>query len=88
MYKIGMLLIATSRGRDWKTIKESHLYRIFLKSFLLMMDKECKYVVYVGIDKDDPVLDNEANQQVFKKFSKVFTNVEFDFIVFNKSVKI
>ena len=87
MYKIGMLLIATSRGRDWKTIKESYLYRIFLKSFLLMMDKEYKYVVYVGIDKDDPLLDNEANQQFFKKFSKVFTNVEFDFIIFDKSVK-
>ena len=65
-----MLLIATSRGRDWKTIKESHLYKIFLKSFLLMMDKECKYVVSVGIDKDDPILDNEANQQFFKKYPK------------------
>ena len=31
------------------------------------MDKEYKYVVYVGIDKDDPLLDNEANQQVFQK---------------------
>jgi len=87
MYKIGMLLIATSRGRDWKTIQESYLYRIFLKSFLLMMDKEYKYVVYVGIDKDDPLLDNEANQRVFKNFSKVFTNVEFDFIIFDKNIK-
>ena len=87
MYKIGMLLIATSRGRDWKTIKESYLYRIFLKSFLLMMNKEYKYVIYVGIDKDDPLLDNEANQRVFKNFSKVFTNVEFDFIIFDKNIK-
>ena len=51
-YKIGMLLISTSRERDWKNIKESYLYKIFLKSFLLTMDEIFQYVIYIGIDKN------------------------------------
>ena len=50
--KIGMLVLSTSHMRDnWKTIKDTYLYSIFLKDFLLTMNKEHKYIVYIGIDK-------------------------------------
>ena len=86
-YKIGMLLISTSRERDWKNIKESYLYKIFLKSFLLTMDEEFQYIIYIGIDKGDHLLDNEEQQAFITKFSRVFKNITFKFIVFDKSVK-
>ena len=36
--KIGILIPSTSNGRDWKTGKETYLYSITLKSFLLTYD--------------------------------------------------
>ena len=87
MHKIGLLLISTSKGRNWITIKDSYLYNIFLKSFLLTLNKEHNYVVYIGIDKDDSLLDNKNNMNIIKNFSKVFSNVEFKFIIFDKNVE-
>ena len=71
----------------WKNIKESYLYKIFLKSFLLTMDEEFQYIIYIGIDKGDHLLDNEEQQAFITKFSRVFKNITFKFIVFDKSVK-
>lgn len=87
IYKIGMLLISTSRERNWKIIKESYLYQIFLKSFLLTMNEEYHYNIYIGIDKDDNLLNNKTQQEFITKFSKVFKNITFKFIVFDKTIK-
>jgi len=85
--KIGMLIISTSRGRNWSSIRESYLYNIFLKSFLLTIDKEYEYNVYIGIDKGDPILDNLKEQDEITRFSNAFKNVQFKFIVFDSTVK-
>jgi hypothetical protein len=87
MQKIGLLLISTSKGRNWITIKESYLYNIFIKSFLLTLNKEHNYVVYIGIDQGDTLLDNISNMNIITNFSKVFKNVEFKFIKFDKTVE-
>ena len=86
-YKIGMLLISTSNGRDWKTMKDTYLLNIFTKSFLKSIDKENEYVVYIGIDKGDPILDNKEEQKIIERFSLVFKNVSFKFITFDETVK-
>lgn len=86
-YKIGMLLISTSRERNWQNIKESYLYKIFLKSFLLTMDEIFQYIIYIGIDKGDHLLDNEEQQAFITKFSTVFKNITFKFVVFDKTIK-
>ena len=43
-------------------IEESYLYKHTLKSFLLTYDKEHEYTFYIGIDRYDPVYDNEDNK--------------------------
>ena len=50
---IGLLILATSKNRDtWLNIKDSYLFNMTLKTFLLTMDKEHDYQVYIGIDKE------------------------------------
>tara|TARA_A100001015_G_scaffold314330_1_gene423543 strand:- start:1131 stop:2582 length:1452 start_codon:yes stop_codon:yes gene_type:complete len=80
-FKISLLVLATSKQRDeWKSIKDSYLYNMTLKTFLLTLNKEHKYVVYIGIDKNDRIFDNLEEQEVILKFSKVFPFVEIIFI--------
>ena len=74
-YKIGILVISTSRGRNWKHIKECYLYKIFLKTFLLTINKEHQYDVYIGIDKGDSLLDNKEQQDIITNFTNVFKNI-------------
>ena len=80
-HKIAMLILATSRGRDnWVMMKDTYLYTMTLKTFLLTQDKEHEYIFYIGIDKNDRIFDNETQKREITRFSKAFTNVEFKFI--------
>ena len=80
-YKIALLTLATSKQRDnWVTIKDSYLFNMTLKTFLLTMDKEHDYQVYIGIDKNDRIFDKTDQQDEITRFSKVFPNVEIIFI--------
>ena len=86
--KIAMLILATSKNRDaWVNIKDSYLYKMTLKSFLLTLDKEHEYIFYVGIDKDDRIFDKKYEQDNITNFSKVFKNVEFVFITMEEIPK-
>ena len=79
--KIALLTLATSKQRDnWVSIKDSYLYNMTLKTFLLTMDKEHEYIVYIGIDKNDRIFDKTEQQSEIMRFSKVFSNVEFIFM--------
>ncbi len=85
--KVGLLIPCTSNKRNWKNIKESYLYNLTLKTFLLTQDKEHEYIFYIGIDKNDVIFDNEQNQNEIKRLNKVFNNVSFEFIVFENIKK-
>ena len=79
--KIAMLILATSKHRDsWITIKDSYLFNMTLKSFLLTHDKEHEYIFYIGIDKDDRIFDKKHEQEQILNFNKVFKNIEFVFL--------
>ena len=86
--KIAMLIITTSNKRaNWTTIKDSYLYNMTLKTFLLTYDKEHKYKFYIGIDANDRIFDNIKQQEEITRFTKAFPNIEFEFIVYdNKKV--
>lgn len=82
--KIAMLIITTSNKRDtWNNIKDSYLYNMTLKTFLLTMDKENKYKFYIGIDENDRIFDKKHEQDEITRFSKVFPNLDFEFIVYD-----
>ena len=78
--KIGCIIPATSKGRDWTKIEESYLYQATLKSFVLTYDKEHQYIFYIGIDKNDPIYDNGDNKEKLRKFCSVMKNMEIEFI--------
>ena len=78
--KIGILIPSTSKGRNWRYYKESYLYNITLKTFLLSYDKEHSYEFYIGIDRGDPILDKDESKNGINNLKKVFKNLNFDFI--------
>ena len=78
--KIGVLIPSTSRGRNWKSIKESYLYNCLLKSLLLTCDDEHQYRVYVVIDDDDPIYSNSTQKNELLRFTKVFKQLKIFFL--------
>jgi len=86
--KIGFLILATSKNRDnWKSIKDSYLYNISLKSSLLTINREHKYVYYIGIDENDRIFDKKEEQEEILKFQNVFKHITIKFIVYdNKKI--
>ena len=78
--KIGVLIPATSNGREWNNYKETYLYINTLKSFLLTYDKEHSYTFYIGIDRNDKVYDDKLNQEELTRFCSIMTNIEIEFM--------
>jgi len=76
--KIGLLIPSTSNGRPWTSIKESYLYNLTFKTFLLTHDPEHEYVFYIGIDKGDKIYDTPQKEE-FSRF-KHFYNLDIHFI--------
>ena len=54
-FKVAILIPSTTKEREWKNIKETYLYKINLKSFLLTYCPEHTYKYYEGIDEDDRI---------------------------------
>jgi len=80
-HKIALLIPTTCKGRDgWATIKDTYLFKLTLKSFLLTQDKEHEYIFYIGIDSDDRIFPKQYYQNEITKFKKVFKNVDYKFI--------
>tara|TARA_B110000503_G_C7028400_1_gene362891 strand:- start:76 stop:807 length:732 start_codon:yes stop_codon:yes gene_type:complete len=77
--KIGILIPATSRGREWKTYKECYLFNNTLKTFILTYDKENEYKFYIGIDREDKIYDNKENKENIKRFISIIQNVDIEF---------
>ena len=78
--KIGVLIPATSNGREWNNYKKTYLYINTLKSFLLTYDKEHSYTFYIGIDRNDKVYDDKLNQEEFTRFCSIMTNIKIEFM--------
>ena len=75
MTKIAILTLATSKSRDsWGSMKDTYLFNLTLKTFLLTMDKEHEYLFYIGIDKGDRIFDNTKEQEVITRFNIAFKN--------------
>ena len=59
MYKIGILIPTTSTKRNWKQLKETTLYNIFLRSFVDTYCNQYTYTIYLVIDENDPVFSTQ-----------------------------
>ena len=85
--KIGILIPATSKGRNWTSYKESYLFQNTLKSFLITYNQEYTYVFYIGIDRNDAIYDNEDNKKEFQRFVSIMKNVSIQFIYMDNITK-
>jgi hypothetical protein len=81
--KIGLLVPCTSKGRQWTTIKQTYFYNLTFKTFLINQDKEHEYHFYLGVDNDDPIFNNVAEQGVIRRFTNIFKNIHIHFVVLN-----
>ena len=78
--KIGILIPSTSKGREWNSYKETYLYYLTLKTFLITYDQEHTYNFYIGIDKNDKIYDNEKEKGQLKRFISIMKNVDIEFM--------
>ena len=79
-YKIGILVPSTTHMRDWKSMEETSLYSVFLKTFLTTYCKQHKYTIYLTIDDDDRIYSNPNEKIKLIRFIKIMTNVELQFV--------
>ena len=77
--KIALLIPSTSNGRPWTSIKESYLYHLTFKTFLLTQDLEHEYVFYIGIDRGDKIYDGPQKDE-FIRFKSIYKNIDIQFI--------
>ena len=81
-HKIALLIPTTSKGRDsWATVKDTYLFNLTLKTFLLTQNKEHEYIFYIGIDADDRIFSNPKYQEEIHRFKNAFKNVDYQFII-------
>ena len=78
--KIGLLIPSTSNGRNWSVYTETYLYSITLKTFLLTYDNEHSYTFYLGIDRNDRILDTEVFKNAVNRLVSIFKNVSIQCI--------
>lgn len=80
--KIGLLIPSTSTGRPWTSVKESYLYNLTFKTFLLTQDPEHEYIFYIGIDEGDKIYDTPQKEE-FMRFKLIYKNIDIQFIYMN-----
>ena len=86
--KVSIIIPCTSKNHDnWSNVKDSYLYNMTLKTFLLTMDKEHEYCFYIGYDDYDRIYSKKECHDEIKRFSIIFKNVSFSFIKFNNIKK-
>ena len=88
--KIGLLIPSTSNGRDWKNCKDTYLYNITFKTFIhsTLLDKgkdgggeeQHTYIFYIGIDKNDKVLDTLEFKNELNRLTIIFKNIEIQYL--------
>ncbi len=78
--KIGILIPTTSRNRNWKTLKETYLYELFLTSFIATYDKEHTYIIYLVVDDNDAVFSKATEKEALFNFADSHTNISFKLI--------
>jgi hypothetical protein len=82
--KVALTIPCTSKGRNqWKSMKDTYLYNLSIKTFLLTHDKEHQYCFYIGYDSDDRIFSNIGEQNFILNFKKVFPNIDFKFVELN-----
>ena len=79
-FHIGILVPSTTNKRDWNTLEETTLYKVFLKSLLTTYSKEYQYTLYLVIDNDDKVYSKESEISKLTRFFNIMKNIKLKLI--------
>jgi hypothetical protein len=86
--KLALIIPCTSNGRDnWENIKDTYLYKLTIKTFLLTKSNDYNYTFYIGYDNNDRIFSIINNQEQINKLTLVFKNVQFKFFEFDSNIK-
>ena len=80
MYKIGILIPTTSAKRNWKQLKETTLYNIFLRSFIDTYCNQYTYTIYLVIDENDPIFSTQKTHKEINHILSKYKNISVQFI--------
>jgi len=80
MFKVGILIPTTTNNRNWNTMKETYLYKFFMKSFLNTYCKQHSYTIYLGIDSNDKIYKKKGELEEIKRFLLIMKNVTIKII--------
>jgi hypothetical protein len=80
--KVALLIPTTSKGRVWKSAKDSYLHNHSIKTFLQTMSPEYTYVFYIGYDNDDPLFSKESSRDILTAAVNHAKNVSLQFVEF------
>lgn len=78
--KLGLLIPSTSKGREWKTMRDTYLFNYTIKTFMATLSYGHDYVVYIGYDKGDILFSKKQEQDYIRIFERYYTNVKFQFV--------
>lgn len=78
--KVALIIPSTSKGRNWQSCNETYLLKHTIKTFLHTYDMEHNYTFYIGIDKNDPIYDNNDVKEKISKFISVLKNIDLKFV--------
>jgi len=79
-YKIGILIPTTTNKRNWKSLKETTFYSVFLKTFLTTYCPQYLYTIYLIVDDDDKIYSKVDVKDKLKRFINIMKNVDITFI--------
>ena len=65
--KIGFLIPSTSINMPWTTIEDSYLWTYMLKTLKETKTDNYTYIIYIGVDKDDNIYNNNLEIEKLKK---------------------
>lgn len=78
---LAILIPCTSNGRpEWKSMNDTYLYNLTLKTFILTYNKDITNKFYIGYDDDDRIFSNPDEQAKIARFLSVMKNIGVEFV--------
>jgi hypothetical protein len=86
MVNIAYIVPTTSKGFSGKHLNDTLMMKLTIPTFLQTINNEHKYKFFIGIDKNDPIYDNNNNQSYIRNKLES-NNVDLEFIVYENVEK-
>lgn len=81
MLTIGVLIPCTSKGRSWKSLTDTYLWNLTIRTIINTVSKDNKFVFYIGIDDDDVIFSKkDVHDEIMGYINSFFGSNSTQFI--------